>query len=236
MLSGTVDALERLFMKQAGQTMTLCHLFHGFHHQLIVIRRQIGFCVNRSQLVLRRSHLVMLGLGRYAQLPQLFIKLLHICADALPDHPVIMVIHFLSLRRHGTKQSSSGVNQIFSLQILLPIHKEIFLLRPYRRHHPFYRRIAEQMKNPNRLFVNSLHGTQKRSFLIQRLAPVRTERCRNAERHTNGVLLQKGRRGAVPGGIASGLKRGSQASGREGGAICFTLNQFLSGQIHNHLS
>ena len=69
MFSGAVDSLERLFMKQAGKAVAAGNLFHRLHHQLVMIHRQVRLGVDSRQLMLGGSHLVMLGLRRYAQLP-----------------------------------------------------------------------------------------------------------------------------------------------------------------------
>ena len=70
MLTGAVHACKRLLVQQAGQAMAPRHLFHGFHHQLIVIYRNVGRLINWCQLMLCGSHFVMLGLGGNSQLPQ----------------------------------------------------------------------------------------------------------------------------------------------------------------------
>ena len=37
MLTGAIDTGKRLLMKQTGQSVTSCHLLHGFHHQLVLV-------------------------------------------------------------------------------------------------------------------------------------------------------------------------------------------------------
>ena len=41
-LSGAVDALERLFMEQAGKAAAAGYLFHGLHDDLVVVHCQVG--------------------------------------------------------------------------------------------------------------------------------------------------------------------------------------------------
>ena len=213
MLSGTIDSGKGLLVKQTGHSVAACHLFHGLHRHLIMIHSQVCLLVNRSQLMLCRRCLVVLRLCCHAQLPQLYIQIPHIGADSLPDSPKIMVIQLLSLGRHSPEQSSSCINQILSLEILIPVYHKVFLLRSYRRNNPLGCRISEETKNPKSLLVNGLHGTQKRCLLIQRLATVGAECGGNTESHSAGILSQKCRGGAVPGRISPCLKGCPQSAG-----------------------
>ena len=73
MFTGTIDALERFFMEQARHSVTVCDLFHCLHNDLVVVNSKVCLCVDRCQLVLCRSDLVVLGLCGNAQLPEFFI-------------------------------------------------------------------------------------------------------------------------------------------------------------------
>ena len=73
MFTGTVDTLERFLVEQACHTVTVCDLFHCLHNDLVVVNGKVCLCVDRCQLVLCRSNLVVLGLCGNAQLPELFI-------------------------------------------------------------------------------------------------------------------------------------------------------------------
>ena len=73
MFTGTIDALERFFMEQARHSVTACNLFHCLHNDLVVVNGKVCLCVDRCQLVLCRSDLVVLGLCGNAQLPEFFI-------------------------------------------------------------------------------------------------------------------------------------------------------------------
>ena len=171
--------------------MTPCYLFQRFHNHLIVIHCQIGLIINGRQLMLGRSHLIMLSLRRHSQLPKLLINLLHIRTNPFTDGAKIVILQLLPLRRHSAEQGTSRIDQILPLQILGPIHQKILLFRSYRRTYPLCRSISKQAENPQGLFVNSLHGTKKGGFLIQSLTLVGTESRGNAERHPNGILPQK---------------------------------------------
>ena len=57
----------------------------------------------------------MLCLGRYAQLPQFYVQILHDSADTLSDNAKAMIFQFLTLRSRGPEQGTSRKNQILSL-------------------------------------------------------------------------------------------------------------------------
>ena len=65
-LARAVYARKGLFVQQAHHAVLLRHLFHYFHGQLIMIGGDIDHAVDGRKLMLRGSHLVMLGLGRHA--------------------------------------------------------------------------------------------------------------------------------------------------------------------------
>ena len=97
MLTGTVYAGERLFVKQAGHAVSVSHFFHGFHYKLVVVNRDIGGFVNGRQFMLCGSHFVVLGLGGNTKLPELDIQILHVRSDALADGAVVMILQLLTL-------------------------------------------------------------------------------------------------------------------------------------------
>ena len=135
MLAGTIHARKGLLMEQAFHTVLAGNPFQRLHHDVVMIHGHIGFCIDRSQLMLGRSHLIVLSLGAYAQFPELYIDVLHKGSDSLADRPKIMVIHLLALGRHRAKQRAAAVDQILSLQKFLSVHQEIFLFRSYGRCH-----------------------------------------------------------------------------------------------------
>ena len=60
-------------MQQTDQPVAGSHLLHDLHGQLVVIGGDICGGIDRRQFVLRRSHLVVLGLSQNAQLPKFFV-------------------------------------------------------------------------------------------------------------------------------------------------------------------
>ena len=200
-----------------------------------MIHRNVGFGIDGRQFMLGRRHLIVLGLGGYAHLPQLHIHVPHKRSDPLTDGSKVMVVQFLSFRRHGSKQGPSCVDQVLPLHKLLCVHQEIFLFRPYHGGYLPGRSIAEMPDQPQGLLPDGFHRPQKRSLLIQRLSGVRTECGRDTQRGARRVMTHKGRGRTVPGGIASCLECGPQPSGRERGRVRLSLDQFLAGETHQHL-
>ena len=236
MLSGAVHAVKRLFVQETFESMLARDPLQRLHHQLVAVDSQIRFFIDTGQLMLSRSHFVVLGLGRNPHPPQLPVDILHKGNDLLPDRSVIMVVHLLPLGRHGPEESPSRVDQIFPLHEFFGIHQEVFLLRSDIWRHLAGGRVAEQPYQPQRLSVNGFHGTQKRRLLIQRLAGVGTEGRRNAQHGAAVILADKRGRGAVPGRIAPGLKGGPQSSGGKRRGIGFSFDQFFSGKAHQNLA
>ena len=200
------------------------HLLHDLHCKLVVVGGNIRCCINRRQLMLRGSHLVVLRLGEDAQLPKLFVELLHVSRHSGLNDAEVMVVHLLAFRRPGAEQRTAGKAQIGSLFIHLPRDQEILLFRAYRCADAFDSVVAEQTQNAQRLLVQRLHGAQQRSLLVQRFAAVRAERGWN----TQGFPLDKRIGGGIPGRVSSCLKGGAQAARREGRRVWFALNQLLA--------
>ena len=145
-LTGTIHTGKRLLMKQALESVLLCHPFQSLHDNLVMVGSHVALLIDRSQLMLSGSYLVVLCLGRNAQLPEFFIHILHESANPLTDDTEIMVIQLLALRRHCSKQGSSGKDQVFSLEIFLMIHNEILLLHTYGRKNLPGSRVSEKTK------------------------------------------------------------------------------------------
>ena len=131
MFAGTVHTGIRFFMQKASHAMFRCDFFHRLHNDLVMVYRDVGRLINRRQLMLCRSHFIMLRFRRNTQLPEFFIQVFHICADTFSDNAKVMIFHFLSLRGRRSKQGTSGKHQVGSFHIQFFVYQEIFLLRPY---------------------------------------------------------------------------------------------------------
>jgi len=122
--------------------------------------------------VLCRSNFVMLCFSKNAKLPKLFIKLLHISRNSWLNYAEVMVLKLLTLRRSCTEKCPSAVDKVFTLLIHFLINEEVFLLRANCCNNSLSLCVAEKFKNSKSLCIDSLHRTEKRSFLIKNLTCV----------------------------------------------------------------
>ena len=115
MLTGTVYTCKWLLMKQTLKIMSLSYLFHQLHNKLVMIGRDISSCKDWSHLMLSRSNLVMLCLGKDSKLPELNVEILHECSDALLNGTEVVIIKLLTLWSRCTEKSTTGEDQILTL-------------------------------------------------------------------------------------------------------------------------
>ena len=182
------------------------------------------------------GHLVVLGGGGDAQLPELLVQVGHEGAHPVPDDAEVLVLQLLPLGGGGAEQGAAGVDQVPALQILLPVHQEILLLGTHRGEHLLGLSVAEQTQDAQTLGVDGLHGAQQRGLLVQGLPGVGDEDGGDAQDGTRGHLLYKGGRGHIPGGVAPGVVGGAQAAGGEGGGVGLAHDELLASELKDGLS
>ena len=119
MLAAAVDALKRLLMLQADQTVLGSDLLHHLHRQQVVVDGNVGGVEDGSQLMLTGSNFVVLGLGGNAQLPQLFVQLLHKLGDLGTNDTEVVLFQLLTLGRGGTEQGAAGEDQVLTGLVVL---------------------------------------------------------------------------------------------------------------------
>ena len=207
-LAGAVDAGEGLLVQQTHQIVPGSHLLHDLHGELVVVGGQVGGGIDGRQLMLGGGDLVVLGLRQDAQLPELLVQILHVGRHLGLDDAEVVVVHLLALGGLRTEQGASGQTQIQPLVIQSAGNQEVFLLRADGGGHPLDRGIAEQTQDAQGLAVEGLHGAQQGRLLVQGLAAVGAEGRGDAQ----GLPLDEGIGGGVPGGVAPGLKGGAQAA------------------------
>ena len=229
-LAGAVDAGERLFVEQAHHVVLVGDLLHDLHGELVVVAGGVGIGVHRGHLVLGGGHLVVLGLAVDAQGPEIFVQVLHVGRHPGTDGAVIVVIQLLAPGRLGTEEGAAGHPQVLPLVVHLLIHQEVLLLRAYAGDDPAALSVSEQPEDPDGLTAHVLHGPQQRRLFVQRVTAVGAQDGGDAE----SALLDKGKGGGVPSGVAAGLKGGPQAAGGEGGGVRLTPHQVLAGKFQDH--
>ena len=230
MLARAVDAREGLLVQQADQTVLFGGFLHDLHGQLVVVVGDVGGGEDRRQLVLRGSDLVVLCLCEHAELPQLLVKLLHICRNAGLDRAEIVVVKLLSLGRLRAEKGSARELQILALIVQLLIDQEVLLLGADGGNDARHLVLAEKVENLDRLGADALHRTEQRGFFIEHLARIGTKRGGNVKR---AVAHKRGRSG-IPCGVASRLKGRADAARGERGRVGLALDQLLARELHDH--
>ena len=231
-LAAAVDAGEGLLMQQAVHAVAIGHLLHDLHGQLVLVGGDVGGAENGGQLMLGRGHLVVLGFGQDAQLPQLLVQLLHESGNTGAEGAEIVIVQLLPLGGTGAEQSAAGIEQILALIVHLAVDEKIFLLRAHGSLDIGDLGVAEQAEDAHGLPVDSLHRAEEGGLFIQRLTAERAEGGGDAQ----GAVLDKGVGGGVPGGIAPGLEGGPQAAGGEAGGVRLADNQLLAGEFHDDMA
>ena len=84
-------------MQQADEAVPVSDLLHDIHRQLVLVAGCVAVAVHRGHLVLAGGDLVVLGLGVDAELPELFVQVLHIGRHARANGAIIMIVQLLPL-------------------------------------------------------------------------------------------------------------------------------------------
>ena len=127
-LAGSVHALEGFLMQENAEAVLARDLLHQGHQHHVVIDGDVAFLINGSKFELVRSHFIVAGLGRYAELVGLDLKVFHERGDAFGDGPEIMVVELLALRALVSHQGAPRKHEIRTGEEKILIHEEIFLL------------------------------------------------------------------------------------------------------------
>ena len=162
--------------------MLVRNLLHHLHGQLVVIHGDISRLKNRCKLMLAGSNLVVLGLGRNAELPELLIQVVHIFGYLRLQNTEIVILHLLSLRSRCTDQCATGQKQVLTLEVHILVDQKILLLGSYCGIYMCHLFVAQKVQHLDCLCGESLHGAKKRCLLIQCLSAVGAESGRNVER------------------------------------------------------
>ena len=211
MLSGTVDSLERLFVKEADEIVLSCDFLHYLHRKLVVISSDVSCCEDRCELVLCGSNFVMLCSSKDSELPEFFVQVLHESLYAGLDNAEVMIFHLLALRRKCSEKCSACVNEILSLIVHLLVDEEVFLLRSDCCSDGSNVVLSEDLHDTQSLLVDGFHRTEQRCLLIECFSVVRAESCRNAE----DAVLDECEGSRIPCGISSCLECCTDSAGRE---------------------
>ena len=129
---------------------------HQAHDQHVVVRTDRGRLVHGRHLELAGGDLVVPGLGRDPQPPQLPIEIHHEREDPLADRAEVLVLELLALGRRRSEQRAAGQDQVGALLGQPPVDEEVLLLGADVGEHPGRGRVAEPAQDAQRLLAEGL--------------------------------------------------------------------------------
>ena len=182
--------------------------------------------------MLGRCGLVVLGLGQDADFPEFFIELCHEGLNTGLDRTEEVITQLLPFGSRRAEKRTAGKDQVAATVVEGFIHQEVFLLGTDGRRDACGIETAEELQDPDGLFIQGFHGAKQGCFLVQRFTAVRTVGGGDAE----NMFLDKGIGSRIPGGIPTGFEGGTQAAGRQGGSIRLAADKFLPGEFLDDLS
>ena len=229
MFAAAVDSRKGFFVQQAGQSVAVRHLLHDIHGHLVLVGGDIDGGVDGRELVLRGSHLIMLGLGEHAELPKLLVEIAHESGDAGFDGAEVVIFELLSLGGTGAEQRPARVNQVAAGEEGLGVDEEIFLLGTHGGAHAL-RLSSEEAEQPDRLFAHRFHGAEQGGLLVEGKPVVAAERGGDAE----GAVLDEGVGSGVPCRVAARFEGRAQTAARERAGVGFALDELLAAELHDH--
>ena len=227
-LARTVDALKGLLVQQADQVVAGGDELHLLHHDQILVDGLVDLAIDRCELMLAGSNLVVLGLGGNAKRPQFIVQVLHIGRDGGADSAKVVLLELLALAGSGTKEGAAGDDQVLALAIGVLLDQEVLLLVAHGRN-DLLGGLAKQRQNALRLTRERGHGTQQRGLLVQGLARVGAESRGDAQ----DIVLNECGAGGIPSGVATGLEGGTQAAVGEAGGVRLALDEVLARKLGN---
>ncbi len=231
MLAGTVDTRERLFVKQANESVLPGNALQRQHRELLMIGRDVRCLEDRCDLVLTRRDLVVPRLDRHAKSVELLLDLQHVRQNAVRDGTEVVVVELLSLRRLRAEERASRVDQVGATVEVLFIDQEVLLLSTHRRRHAVNATNPEELEHAPGRLVDRLHRAEQRRLVVERFAGPRCEGGRDGEVGTVLILNDERRGGRIPCRVAARLERRAHAAGRKARRIRLTLDQILAGEL-----
>ena len=129
MLTRAVDVLKGFLVLKAGKTVMSCKKLELLHGQEVVVNSECTLLKDGSKLMLARSNLIVLGLCRDAQLPELVIKLFHEVVDGWTNGTKVVLVKLLTFAWFATKEGTTTQNKVRALLKIFLFDKEVLLLR-----------------------------------------------------------------------------------------------------------
>ena len=183
--------------------------------------------------MLGRRDFVVLGLRVDTEFPQFDVEVCHEGFDRRLDGTEVVVLHLLALRGLRAEEGAAGGDEVFPLVEEVAVDEEVLLLAADGGMTVLRAGgVAEDVDDTHGLLVHRLDGAEQRGLLVEDLSAVGAEDGRDAQ----GVILDEGRRGRVPGGVAPRFERGADAARRERRRVRFRTDELFTGEIHDDLA
>ena len=179
-LARAVDALEGLLVEQHAELVAARNLVHDGHQQLVVVVGKVDLLVDRSQLELIGSHLVVARLDRNAQLQALILEVLHEGHHTRRNRTEIVVLQLLVLGRLVTHERTPREHQVGTCGPETLVNEEILLL-PAQIGEDLRNILVEVVADLRGSGINRRKGPQQGHLVVERLARIGDEDGRDAE-------------------------------------------------------
>ena len=161
----------------------------------------------------------------------MYFKVAHKGCHALGNASEIVVVHLLVLGRVVSHERAASQQEVGTSGIETFIYEEILLLPAEIARHLLHGRV-EVVANLCCSHIDGFQGTQEGCFVVERLAAIRNEYCRDDER----VVDDEDRACRVPGRVAASLEGAPYASGGERRGVGFLLDEQLAAELLDHAS
>ena len=229
-LTGAVDAGEGLLGEEADEAMLGGDAAEQRHREHLVVVRDVGGFVDRSDFVLGRSDFVVAGLDRDPELEALALGFHHARKHAVRDGAEVLVFELLALGRLGAEEGATAGVEVGTEVEETGVDQEVLLLGTARGgDEPML--LTEERQHAGGGLVDGSHRAEQRGLLVEGFALPRHEGGRDAERGTVFGVEDVSRRGHVPSRVAAGFEGGAETAVREGGRIRLGLDEGLTREL-----
>ena len=229
-LTGAVDARERLLGEQADEAVLGGDAAEQRHREHLVVMRDVGGFVDRSHFVLGRSDFVVAGLDRDTEFEALAFGFHHAGEHAIRDGAEVLVFELLALGRLGAEEGATAGVEVGTEMEEAGVDQEVLLLRAARSGDVTVL-LTEEREHAGSGLVDGSHRAEERGLLVEGFTLPRDEGGRDAKRGTVFGVEDVGRGGDVPSGVTAGFEGGAETAVREGGGVGFGLDQRLAGEL-----
>ena len=200
------------------------------HHELVVIRCDVGLLEDRRHLELAGRDLVVPRDNWHAELVQLEFELRNASLHALRDATKVVVLKLLPARRRRTHERAATHHEVGAHRVVRAINNEVFLLGAHRGVDAVHALVAEEVEQFDGARGDDVAGTEERSDFVERFAVVANEDRRDAHRLGGRDFHNEERRSRIPRGVATRFPGGAQAAGGERRCIGLRLDQLFGAE------